>query len=447
MYIIFFRLRSTGSVQRLASRKDNCFSLSSLYSYDGDIEPEVLTEPIVFDMVPMIWLVHGAPVFMAVSILGLLGLAAYDTVTAAWDGSSRMIVWVIEVLALMGAVVASIRAHRLYAGLSVTVDRKGLTVRRRGTIIRFCTWQDAVGAREVGHLEDAGGKPLWFHGLLSKQRDASVAFRVVQTVSRRSNSQPSSFLLRVKWALGAFTVVVGFGAIFGLAKPLGVWLIQRVLDSAVSALARVAIMCGLAVTCLLALGLALYGLVVLAQLSKYRKARSPSGHSKDQNLIDFIAEKKGRLDAISMVEGRPYAYFEPDRLQSSDSGFSVGITCFAFGAACLAALVWAWGGVAGNARILCVELLLAITIFGVGGYSHIRDSIRLRRSLRTRIWRTDERRYMLEGVGGNVECDVVKLPRQPHVPTLQFGSIALVLKGDDGKVYRVDPRYLIEDES
>jgi hypothetical protein len=161
-------------------------------------------------------------------------------------------------------------------------------------------------------------------------------------------------------------------------------------------------------------------------------------------LTEFLAIRMGRLEVVPMEPGMWYRYVSPEGLRRN-SGITDNVAGFSFiGLLCLALALWM--------RITDDTVsALGFGIFAIlpigAAFAYYRFGQQLLSPLPERFRRLSDGSYEIAFEDDTATCRPVRLPKRTRILNPQFGALCLVLRSDGDRTYRIDPRYLVPDES
>ncbi|MDR3688131.1 MAG: hypothetical protein P4L46_02045 [Fimbriimonas sp.] len=416
--------------------------MSDAFAYRGDAEPEVLTEDVVFEASPGRLFALAYSVTVGTFFLVFFLMMTAEVLATDWSLQPSLLWGAVGVSVLAGAI-SVIVYRRDRTGLRVTVNREGITVERHGIARQNCRWSEmTIRAKRDTWPCDADGFPLSLSGLESKHADRLLVLSVIRTKVKSLRAQGMAERERIprkrSWWLLAPLIAVGAGCIplFMVAKDRFIaveanpeaTLVQRLfgLGELVAA--------GLGVSLLL-LAVQFCEIPLLSWVAK----RSRQKHAE---LVEFINSRHGKLDAVAMEPGRIYRYVCPKGLGESSDLLVAGIVLGILGSLCASLPLFVpHDGDRTPAWILfgCGVGLI------MGGIASAIVGLQWSRCLTAKFSAARNGSVELHFGHRIVRCRIAKNPKTTRAALTKFGAVSLVLRGDDGRTYRVDPRYLVED--
>lgn len=417
--------------------------MNDTFAYDGETEPETLNRYVVFrasalHCVSAAFLV-AIFVWIAVFIAGIAVL----TVTEDWTafGAFRTAV---RGISLMTFVFAARYFFGKWFDVSTTVNRNGISIARGDKVLRQCAWDDMTvkQSKSLGMtsaiLCDQFGKPFSEIRTTSEDPDARVAELVIRTVTRRlaiadraSRSLPpvrkvSLWLLLIPGAIGISAMPI--------LRACGTAFVDSMADPASSLVIRSLWLAGL-VGCGVFVGV---GILSLHMLQVPALAWGHAWYrSKHRNLTQFVADRKGKLDPVDLIDNVWYRYVDPAGLKANEPNLSGGIVFMALGAAIVAV------GFLGPKQIgFYLSVAIVAVAMLVGGGLMVRQSFRIRRPLSWQVRRVGDAYELLDQTGTLISCAAVRSLKSTTRNATSFGLVSITLRDKQGRYYRVDPRFL-----
>ena len=418
------------------------------FAFQGRVEPEDLQEPVVF---------KGGRFLLHLAYLGgiggfLLASIVLLTVRLLTDPLAPLTMRLPVSIGIACGVTAGIFYWRRNGGRQVRVDREGITVTRRGTVVQQCRWKDMTlrSSRRIRPLQmlcDETGRAFPVDDLWSEHPGQAQAKLAISTRMRDlANERAPAKKNVLSWWLVPVCASVGSLGLL-LVRTCTAQMSTTFADLSSSQMDR-------AVALLKVLGSGLLFVPLFASILMLQmlliEAVSQRTRKKNRILQEFIDERKGRLATVDLQPGIWYGYVAPDQLRANEQRMAGAVTLLIFVALFVGFMIYSIEKTPSGKPLIATVCTLFAALGLTVGVSSFHRTLSLRRAMFAQIRRTAfgyqirriERRA--NGFDGQpLGADLIKTSRKAETATTQFGQVWWRLRTEAGAVLEIDPRYLV----